>query len=247
MVHLSVLGELAGGIAHQLSTPLQLISTNLHFLKRSWPSVEACLPANDNAGPASNDKAAPASNTNGGAGATDLLFIVEEVPKAVAQSLESLDEMALLLRTMKEWCAPQDGAIQLVDPAAVLRQVLLLTQHRWRYLFNVAQHTAVPLPELHCSPQELAAALTQLLLLVTHALADLGDGTHPTVDISCKGDTDHILFVVSWSGAPPDLPATDTVTQLASRLHGEFLIDLPPAECVTLRLRVPCNSAHAAQ
>lgn len=236
-MHLSVLGELAGGIAHQLSTPLQLISTNLHFLKRSWPSVEERLPANDNAGPSSND----------------LLFIVEEVPKAVAQSLESLDEMALLLRTMKEWCAPQDGAIQVVDPASVLRRVLLLTHHRWRYLFNVAQHTDVPLPQLHCSPQELAAALTQLLLLVTGAHADLGDDAHPTVDISCKGDADHIVFMVHWDGPPPDLAATHTVMQLAARLHGEFLIDVPqahPAEThathVSLRLRVPC-SAPAAQ
>ncbi len=222
-----MLGELSGGIAHQLSTPLQLIATNLHFLQRSWPAFDTRAPANDNAG-----------STN-----HDLAFLAEEVPKALAQSLESLESMALLLRTMKEWCAPQDGTTQVVDPVSTLRRVLLLTQHRWRYACHVAQHSEGLLPTLHCCAQDLAATLTELMLVVSDLHAAHAEDQQATVDVACRGVDDQIELTWSWHGvAPaPDAEAIRSLRQLAARLHALVVVDAPDPTRVTLRLRVPCS------
>lgn len=251
-----MLGELAGGIAHQLSTPLQLISTNLHFLKRSWPSIEEWMPANDNAG-TSNANAGTSSNANTGTPGNDLSFILQEVPAALMQSLQSLDEMSLLLRAMKEWCAPQDGTLQPVEPESVLRRVLILTQHRWCYSFTVAQHSVAPLPVLHCGLQDITAALTQVVLLVADALTarvtdaspdDLSLDELPHVDISCISEGAHTAFVLSWRGSAPDASWTDALSPLALRLQGDVVVDVSETDRVSLRLRVPSHpSANEPQ
>lgn len=180
---LSILGELAGGIAHQISAPIQSVSANLHFLTRAWDSVTGPRPTGEADGTTNN---------------LDAAFVAEEVPRALAQSLESLSQMSALLQTLKEWSTPSDGTFQTIDLRGLIDRVLLVTQHRWRYVLQFELHYIDPLAPLCCQRNALATALTRVVLCVVESLEADGADTLQTVLLHCDQTQEHAVISIAY-------------------------------------------------
>lgn len=80
---LESLGTLAGGIAHELNTPIQFVSDNMRFLGDAFAEVQRALAQYALITPPSENERIVKEN--------DLAFLLEEAPNAVKQSLEGLE------------------------------------------------------------------------------------------------------------------------------------------------------------
>jgi len=147
----NTLGELASGIAHQLSTPVQLVAANLQFLTSAWAVLSAV----------------ESSSQQVGDHTIDPEFAREEGPAALQQSLAAIQGMAELLRTMKEWSDPGGGTRAVVEPSDALRRVVLVTEHRFRYTHELRLTTPAASVEMRCNRQHLVSLLAQVIAWVT--------------------------------------------------------------------------------
>ena len=117
------IGRLATGIAHELNTPAQYISANLRFLD------ETLLGAGRGDADFASDSCAARDNTltpgllaesDNAIREVDFDYYLREIPMAIRESLEGVEHMARIIRTLKE-CA-QPGADR--DQTAELRKLI---------------------------------------------------------------------------------------------------------------------------
>ena len=108
---LEAVGRLAAGIAHEINTPIQFVGDNMQFLHDAFSDLSKVMEkyrhlsdaaANGVAGMMLADEVAEAEM------AVDINYLVEEIPKAIAQSLDGVARVATLVRAMKEFAIPTE-------------------------------------------------------------------------------------------------------------------------------------------
>lgn len=200
-----ILAQLAGGIAHQLSTPVQSVAANLHFLTRAWTAVTGSHSGGQHVGDATIDPE----------------FAREEGPAAIQQSLAAIERMAELLRTMKEWSDPGDGTRALLDPCDVMRRVVLVTEHRFRYTHELRLTTPAAPVEMRCNRQQLACALAQVVAWVTALPPDssASELLQVSMDVRAEGEALVVEVRRGVGGSATDAALVAAVKR-AALLHG---------------------------
>lgn len=112
------IGRLAAGIAHEINTPTQYVGDNIRFLQDALRDLMDLLQRFQNLlecvkrGPVSSEQIAEVEQAIEGA---DLEYLLEEIPKAIAQSLEGVDRVAKIVRAMKEFSHPGAAEMTSVD------------------------------------------------------------------------------------------------------------------------------------
>ncbi len=137
------LSRMADGVAHELNTPIQFVGDNLRFLQGAFADLVAALPP---------DVAAEG----------DVAFLVEEVPEALAQSIEGLEEMAAVVRAMKGRSSPTRSEAIEADLADLVRSAVadaLSSRTTAVDLFL----DVLPMAPVRCMPVELAEALVRVV------------------------------------------------------------------------------------
>jgi signal transduction histidine kinase len=223
------IGELAGGVAHQLSTPLQAVAANLQFLAHAWTQLAPLL----------NTTAVPSA---------DIRFVVEEVPQAIAQSLRSLEQASVLLRAMKESCAEAGTTLDAVEPAKALDTALLLTQNRWRYTTSFRVQHIESLPTLRCRRPDLNALLTQLILWIATEAEPQPRAELREIHIACAAEDRGVSLALG--PLPPRAHGDDAwwhmLVALAQAVSGELSHDFSSGHHgVRLRLPIVASAAPA--
>jgi signal transduction histidine kinase len=103
------IGQLSAGVAHELNTPLQYVTSNMHFVQESLDVLTAA--AHD---PASADR-------------DEIGFLREELPSAMNDVLGGLTQMSSIVQAMRRFGEAHDeSAVAPVDVNQVLQDVLTL-------------------------------------------------------------------------------------------------------------------------
>ena len=98
------IGQLAAGIAHEINTPIQYIGDNIQFLKEASNDIAGILKK-----ALSFVETAKAGAIDGSAASeiekliidTDADYLLEEVPRAIGQSIEGLQRVSVIVITGK--------------------------------------------------------------------------------------------------------------------------------------------------
>lgn len=170
---LSAIGQLAAGVAHELNTPAQYISDNMTFLRDSWSQVDAaiasCLtPAHASVGSNAVPSAANASPRL----PEDWDWLRQEVPKAIAQSLEGIRRMSKILGAMRRFSHTGGGERESVDINDALDATLTVAQNQIKHLADVATDYQSDLPRVECYSDEMNQVFLNLIVNASHAIRD---------------------------------------------------------------------------
>ncbi len=171
---LESLGRLLPGIAHEINSPTQYLNDYLHFLRGAWqdlcPLFDATRRIRDRsaAGPISPEDAAALVEAVRNA---DLEYFLEEVPKAIDQSIEGVERVAQIVRAMADFARDDDPGKTPLDVNQLILNVLTVARNQLKYVAEVTSDLDPVLPPVSGFAGELRLALLQLLINAGEAIA----------------------------------------------------------------------------
>ena len=106
---LESVGQLAAGIAHEINTPTQYIGDNVRFLKDAFQDLKSLLANYERLLSAAKGNTLSRETIEEVAAAVeraDAGYLLEEIPKAIDQTLEGVTRVATIVGAMKEFSHP---------------------------------------------------------------------------------------------------------------------------------------------
>ena len=205
------IGTLAGGIAHEINTPIQYIGDNLRFLGES---CEEIAPVVDKL-----RRIAQRAKDAGGLGdevdevlravdEADLDYLLEELPTAAQQSLEGAEQVARIVTAMKEFSHPGTKQKTPTDLNRSIENALTVSRNEWKYVADLTLALDPDLPSVPCLPAEFNQVILNVVVNASHAIASAGGSEDSkgtiTVGSARTGDWVEIQISDSGTGIPED-------------------------------------------
>ncbi|MCZ7585446.1 MAG: PAS domain S-box protein [Deltaproteobacteria bacterium] len=137
---LESIGRLTAGIAHEINTPVQFLGDNIRFLGESFDQLRELLAAHREFIAAyrqanADDKAA--ARLEEGDRSEDVTFLLDDVPRAVAQSLEGVERVAAIVRSLRDYSHPSTSKRLPIDLNRSVSATVVVATNEWRNVADV--------------------------------------------------------------------------------------------------------------
>jgi PAS domain S-box-containing protein len=173
---LESVGQLAAGIAHEINTPTQYIGDNVRFLKDAFQDLTSLLSnyekllASAKADTLSRDLvqevAAAVEKADAG-------YLLEEIPKAIEQTVEGITRVSKLVSAMKEFSHPGTKEKTPLDLNRAIESTITVARNEWKYVADLETEFDPSLPLVSCQPGEFNQVILNLIVNAAHAIADV--------------------------------------------------------------------------
>lgn len=167
------MGVLAAGIAHEINTPMQYIGDNVRFLEDSFAELLA-LVSNYHQALQSLDRnrviaEQRLSDIRQAEADTDLDFLREEVPMAVAQTLDGVAHVSKIVAAMKELSHPGTAEKTAIDINKTIENTVTVSRNEWKYVADLEMNLDPDLPMIHALP-EIHQVFLNIIVNAAHAI-----------------------------------------------------------------------------
>jgi PAS domain S-box-containing protein len=173
---LESVGQLAAGIAHEINTPTQYIGDNVRFLKDAFQDLQAVLENYQRMLSAArkNDLSSETIKEIGEAvDRADPSYLLEEIPKAIDQTLEGVLRVSTLVGAMKEFSHPGTKEKIPLDLNHAIGSTITVARNEWKYVADLETEFDPSLPMIPCLPGEFNQVILNLIVNAAHAIADV--------------------------------------------------------------------------
>ncbi|MBI5545661.1 MAG: PAS domain S-box protein [Deltaproteobacteria bacterium] len=196
---LESVGRLAAGVAHEINTPIQFVSDNVHFVKGAVGDLEGLLDHCRSLALRSGENAA--TQLAAAEEAADLSFLRENIPKALESSLEGLSRVATIVGSMKEFAHPDQKEMAPVDLNQAIRSTLTIAHNEYKYVADVDTDFG-ELPLVVCHGGEVNQAVLNIVVNAAHAVADVVQGTDNKgrIGLATRREGESVVVRISDTG-----------------------------------------------
>lgn len=205
---LESVGQLAAGIAHEINTPIQYVGDNLRFICDAFESRQKLFAEYEKlrqAVEAGTVSPALRQEMKDAMEAADLEYLAEEIPKALAQSLDGVSRVAGIVRAMKEFAHPGHTEAAAADLNRALENALIVTKNETKYVADVETDFG-ELPPVVCRIGEMNQVFLNLLVNAAHAIGEVTKDTQNRGKITVRTRRAGDMAVITISDTGCGIP-----------------------------------------
>lgn len=205
---LEAVGQLAAGVAHEINTPTQYVGGNIRFLRDSFTSVTALLGEIARLVRGAGGGAIPAGDLAKVLAAADVDYLQAEVPVAIRQSLEGVERVGEIVKSMRELTHPARDFAP-TDLNRVVESAVRVAGSEWHGLAAVSTELDPDLPLVPCLAGGINQVIVNMLVNAAHAIEARGPGQPGRIVVSTRqvGDRAEIRISDNGSGMSDDVRA----------------------------------------
>ena len=205
---LESVGQLAAGIAHEINTPLQFIGDNMRFLTGAFADLATLVPG--------------AHVSDAGRAEVDLAFLMEEIPQALADTLEGTQRVQIIVRAMKAFGHPGGEEKAPANINEAVGNTVVVAGSEIKHVADVDLVLADDLPPTWCMLGDINQVLLNLIVNAAHAIgeAQAETGRRGVITIRTGSDGEFLTIDVQDTGfgIPPEI---------ADRIFDQFFTTKP--------------------
>lgn len=202
---LESVGRLAAGVAHEINTPVQFVSDSVHFVREAMSDLAVLLHDCHTLHVALRDGERTAEcveRVARAADSADLEYLMEHVPKALDRSLEGLNRVATIVRSMKEFAHPDRTEMAPVDLNQAIQSTLTIARNEYKYVADVTLDLG-HIPLVTCHAGDVNQVILNILVNAAHAIEDIvkSTGERGQIVIQTRRLGDDVFVSISDTGA----------------------------------------------
>jgi signal transduction histidine kinase len=202
--HLSSIGELCAGIAHEINTPMQYIGDNIAFLGDSFSSFQRFGAAvtkliGDLRGTAFAEAAAELEQLME---AEELEYLLGETTTAIRQTSEGIGRVVSIARAIKDFSHVTNADSAPADLNRAIETTLTVARNELKYVADVRTELG-DLPLVMCRLSEIHQVLLNLLVNAAHAVDDRIDrhkGERGEIHVRTRASADRVIIEIQDTG-----------------------------------------------
>jgi signal transduction histidine kinase len=134
----------------------------------------------------------------------DSEYYIEQIPRAIDQSLEGLTRISTIVRSMKEFAHPDSDSKSYVDLNRAIESTVNVSRNEWKYVADLELNLEESLPSVFCSVNEINQVVLNMIVNASHAIQDVvgksGNKGKITVKTHSLGN-DQVEISISDTGA----------------------------------------------
>jgi len=172
---LRAIGLLSDGLAHEINTPLQYLSDNLHFLDNATTRITDVIrnPVLINSAPKETDLDSENRKASAGRESADEIdYLVEEIPSTIKQSLEGVGRISEIIIAMRSFTRAGTEEMVSRNINEIVQDSVIVLRHEWKSCADLELDLDAEIPTLQCVPGEINQALLAVLLNAVQAIKD---------------------------------------------------------------------------
>lgn len=203
---LEAIGQLAAGVAHEINTPMQYVGDNIQFIKKSITGLLEMLSLYDSTlkkRSGDNSISRELEQADNLSRKIKLPFVIEELPKALDQSLEGIERISRIVQSMKAFSHPGTGQKIPTNINKSIENTVTVTRNEWKYDCELRLDLDPGLPQVPCIESEFNQVMLNLIINAVDAIRDSNRDSGTAgglIKIKTSGDGDNAVIEIEDNG-----------------------------------------------